>query len=486
MAILATLRQDRAGDWKTLDDYLRELRHRETVALAALANALSAPASDQRELAEHGEAGAVLLEVACDLRAPKGSRLSAARCLLEAGIEAPFIGHLFIGAGDLVTDPRLGGAARRLVEGGLPAALQLEGEPAQITLAAGAFARAAQAGASAVGQARVAELLSAAPQLHAGALAARFALGIAELPEGHKTGWKRLLEQTCAANRRAPAAAKRVGLAPPWPPNLPDAFAGMVREAEQQTSSVESRDAAANPAALKSSAPAAPPAPAAKQAKAPAVPPGRTLAPPIRRSPFRKPIGAVVEVPASLPPKPMEPVSARPPKSASSDAARPRMEPKEDIVPAAKRALPVMPLPSRERDEVRFDAHGKRIPRQDRWSDEEFRWETPVLPSSELPPPPNVRRAAGPFASRLQSLLDDRPEAVDRFCAAAEARAAVRGEDGLKQEVSVELETHRWRRARLPPDQRRRLEAVAQGESHPASWRAAARLLLDFFVSGPG
>src|ERR687887_224536 len=130
MAILATLRQDRAGDWKTLDDYLRELRHRETVALAALANALSAPASDQRELAEHGEAGAVLLEVACDLRVPKGSRLSAARCLLEA--------------------------------------LQLEGEPAQITLAAGAFARAAQAGASAVGQARVAELLSAAPQLHAG------------------------------------------------------------------------------------------------------------------------------------------------------------------------------------------------------------------------------------------------------------------------------------------------------------------------------
>src|SRR5439155_19798736 len=161
-----------------LDDYLRELRHRETGALAALAKALPARTQEQRELAEYGEAGAVLLEVACDLRVPKGSRLAAARCLLEAGIEAPFVGHLFIGAGDLVTDPRLGAAARRLVEAGVPAALQLEGEPAQITLAAGAFARAAHAGGSAVGQARVAQLRSVAPELHAGAGAARFAPGI--------------------------------------------------------------------------------------------------------------------------------------------------------------------------------------------------------------------------------------------------------------------------------------------------------------------
>jgi hypothetical protein len=483
MAILATLRQDRAGEWKTLDDYLRELRHRETGALAALANALPAPSHEQKELAEYGEAGAVLLEVACDLRVPKGSRLAAVRCLLEAGIEAPFVGHLFIGAGDLVTDPRLGGAARRLVEAGLPAALQLEGEPARITLAAGAFARAAHAGASAVGQARVAELLAAAPELHAGALAARFALGIAELPEGHKTGWKRLLEQTCASHRRAPAAAKRVGLAPPWPPNLPEAFTPMVRESEQQTSSVESRDAAANPTALKPAAAAAPPA---KKPKAPAVPPGKTLAPPIRRSPFRKAIGAVVEVPATLPPKPMEPVSARPPKSAAPGFQRPRIQPKEDAPPSAKGALPVMPLPSRERDELRFDARGKRIPRGDRWNEEDFRWESPVLPSSELPSPPKARRAAGPFASRLQSILDDRPEAVDRLCAAAEARAAVRGEDGLRQELSAELGVDRWRRAPLPPEQRRRLESVMQGESHPPSWRSAAGLLLDFFVSGRG
>src|SRR5882724_8085664 len=108
MSILATLRQSRAGEWKNLDEYLRELRHRETGALAALANALTAPPHEQKELVAHGEGGAILLEVACDLRVPKGARLAASRALLEAGIAEPFVGHLFIGAGDLVTDPRLG------------------------------------------------------------------------------------------------------------------------------------------------------------------------------------------------------------------------------------------------------------------------------------------------------------------------------------------------------------------------------------------
>src|SRR3954469_23067797 len=207
MSVLATLRHDRAGDWTSLEDYVRELRHRESAALAALAGLLAAAAQDQRELAEHGAAGAVLLEVASDLRVPKGARLAAARCLLEAGIEEPFVGHLFVGAGDLVTDPRLGAAARRLVEAGLPAALRTSGDTAQITLAAGVFARAVHAGASAVGQARVAELLAEAPALHAGAHAGLFALGLGELPEAHRTGWARLLDETCAAFRRAPQAA---------------------------------------------------------------------------------------------------------------------------------------------------------------------------------------------------------------------------------------------------------------------------------------
>ena len=463
MAILATLRQDRAGDWKSLDDYLRELRHREAGALAALANSLSASPAEQRELAEHGEAGAVLLEVACDLRVPKSSRLAATRCLLEAGIEPPFIAHLFIGAGDLITDPRLGSAARRLVESGLPAALQLEGDPAQITLAAGAFARAVHAGASVVGQVRIQELLSGVHELHAGAAAARFALGIAELPEGHKIGWKRLLEQTCAGHRRAPAAAKRMGLAPSWPPNLPDAFAPMIREAEQETSAIEPKDAAASPSALKRSTASAQ---AGKtQAKGPAA---RTLGPPIRRSPFRKPIGAVVEVPAAAAPKPMEPVPARSPAAAAAEPRRPKIQTKS------------------EPDDLRFDARGKRIPRNDRWDDDDFGWQGPVLPSSELRPPPRARPASSAFASRLQSIFEDRPEAVDRLCAAAEARAAVGGEEALIRELSAEMSGKSWRDKRLPAEQLRRLQSIAQGPTHPSSWRSAARLMLDFFVSATG
>jgi len=465
VSILATLRQDRAGEWKTLDDFLRELRHRETGALAALAGALAAPAQEQKELAEHGEAGAVLLEVACDLRVPRGGRLAAARCLLEAGIGEPFVGHLFIGAGDLVTDPRLGGMARKLVESGLPAALSLGGDPARITLAAGAFARAAHAGASVLGVARLKELLAPAPELHAGAIAGLFALGEVELPDGHRTGWKRLLEQTCAAHRRAPAAARRIGLAPQWPPNLPEAFDPMVREAEERSAAVQSTDAAASPPASRKSAATAPPSKARPATpEPPRVPAGKTLAPPIRKSPFRRPTGTVVEVPGTLPPKPMEPLTSRAPH---------QPEPRK----------PVGHLPSREAD-LRFDARGKRVPRADRWSDQQFEWEAPVLPSSDLPPPTKAQVVPGPFASRLQAVFDDRPEAVDRLCAAAEARAAVRGEEQLLGELRAETSRATWRNRALPLHQLQRLRSVMQDSAHPSPWRAAAGMLLDFFVSG--
>src|SRR5207244_1853598 len=239
------------GEWKTLEEYLRELRHRETGATAAIANVLSTTPTEQIELAQAPDAGPILLDVACDLRVPKGSRLAAARVLLEAGIEAPHIGQLFIGAGDLVTDPRLGAAARKLVEGGLPSAVQVGGEAALVSMAAGSFARSVQAAASAVGQARARELLAGAPPGHAGAAAGLFALGQGELPQDALGQWKKLLDETCAKNRRAPPAAKRMGLAPPWPPNLPDAFAPLIQEAEKKNEGVTAADAAANPAALK-------------------------------------------------------------------------------------------------------------------------------------------------------------------------------------------------------------------------------------------
>jgi len=483
MSILATLRQNRAGEWTNLDEYLRELRHRETGALAALATALTAPPEEQKELVAHGEAGAILIEIACDLRVPKGARLAASRALLEAGIAAPFVGHLFIGAGDLVTDPRLGAMARKLVESGLPSALQLGGEPAQITLAAGAFARAAYAGASAVGAARIQELLEPAKKLHAGAIAALFALDAGELPEDHRNGWKRLLEQTCAAHRRAPAAARRVGLVPAWPPNLPEKFAPFIEEAERQNATVESADAAANPAALKKARAATQPTGKSREATTEKVPPppaGKKLAPPIRRSPFKRAIGTVVEVPTTLPPKPMQAVAAR---GAPAERPRPRVERTEEA-PRSRGPLPIAPLLSRETNELRFDARGQRVPRADRWNDDQFEWETPVLPSSDLPPAGRARVAPGPFAARLRSILDDRPEAVDRLCAAAEARGAVRGEPELLRELGAELSRDEWRERVLPREQLQRLRSILRDHAHPPAWSAAAGLLLDFFVSG--
>ena len=488
MGILTTLRQAKTGEWGSLPDYLRELRHRETGALGALAHALSATPEEQIELGQTDGAGPVLLEVACDLRMPKGARLAATRCLVEAGIEPPHIGYLFIGAGDLVTDPRMGNSARKLVEGGLPAAVELGGEAALVTMEAGAFARAVQAAASTVGQPRLKELLAHTPEGHAGARAGLFALGQAELTEGHRAQWEKLLEETCAKHRRAPAAARRMGLAPPWPPNLPDAFAPMVQQAEKKNEGVAAADAAANPSALKKKPGAVgPPQPPEKPVAKPA-PSSGGRAPPIRQSAFRRPIGTVMEVPRTrLPPKPMEEVKARPRPSQALPEPQPHVAARDEAGGAGQVSpLEGMgPLPRRDQPDIRFDRLGNRIPRSDRWETENWEWQAPVLPSSELPLPAKAAVASGPFTQRLQSLFDDRPEAVERLCAAAEARAAIRGDEAMLRELGEELSHKRWKDRRAPPEQLARLRAVVSADGHPAPWKAVADYLLQRF-SVPG
>ena len=494
MAILAALKKESAGLWPSLDDYLREVRHRETSALSALSAALTATPEEQKELAEAEDAGAILLDLASDLRVPKGARLAAARCLLEAGIAGVLLGQLFIGAGDLVTDPRLGAAARKLVEGGLPAALQIRGEVALVTLAAGSFARAAQASAFAVGQARAKELLAGAPEGHAGAAAAIFALGQGDLPQGHREHWEKLLADTCAKNRRAPAAAKRMGMAPAWPPNLPDAFAPLVQEAEKKNEGVVAADAAANPALLKRSSPL-PTSPSTgrpvqKGLVAPPLKPAlfpgaaaKTAAPAIKRSPFRKPIGMVVEVPTTLPPKPMSEVKGRV-MGPAPGPQRPHLETREDAPLLMKSSpLPLGALPSRQKEQVRLDPAGRKLSRPDRWEDNNFEWDAPVLPSSNLPPPMRAAVAEGRFTQRVLSIFEDRPEAVDRLCAAAEARAALSGEEELLRELSAELARKRWQDKRAPREQLARLRAIEAEASHPGPWRAVARFLIDRLAS---
>ena len=491
MGILATLKKESGGEWPSLPDYLREARHRETGALAALAAALTAPPEEQKELAQAEEAEVVLLDLACDLRVPKGSRLAGARVLLEGGLSGPLLGQLFAGAGDLVTDPRLGASARKLVDGGLPAALQLGGEAQAVSLAAGTMARAIQAAASAVGLARAKELLATAPGGHAGAAAGLFALGQGELPPDQLEAWKKLLEETCAKNRAAPAAAKRMGMAPPWPPNLPDAFAPLVQEAEKKTAGVVAADAAKSPALLKKgpglpTAPVPPPKSPRPEARGPTPPPppaaaGKTVAPPIKRSPFRKSIGAVMEVPkTTLPPKPMEEVRARAMPGVEAPApGRPRIEKEESPLEVKPSPLPLARLPSREVHEIRLDPRGRKIPRADRWDDNDFQWDEPDLPSSEMPPPMRAAIAQGPFTQRIRSLFDDRPEAVDRLCAAAEARYAVKGEEAVAKELSQELSRKPWQDKKAPQEQVARLQNIRGDERQPKAWREVAGLLLD-------
>jgi hypothetical protein len=452
MAVLAALKKDRLGEWPTVDDFLSDLRKRETNSVAALALALGATTQDRRELAE-GAGLAVLVEVASDLRIPKTSRVAAARCAMEAGASGETVGALFIGAGDLADDPRLADCAKELVEKGLPAALRV-GATHGVSLQAASFARAAHAAAGVAGQARIEELLAAAPPEHAGKIASIFALGSAPLPTAHQEKWAKLLGELCAAHRRAPAAARRLGLVAPWPPNVPAAFAAVVREAEEASAHVASQGAATGEVKRVSATPepaGAPSRPVAPpdQTHAAGPPPaghvalprapsratltemGKKMAPPIRPSLFRRPTGVVTEGPGQFPPKPMPPVA---PQSSSAAA---------------------------------------------RVTENAMRRKDPVPAPKEEPAPPAVRKARaadGPFAARLAALFADRPEAVERLCAAAEARSALVGQAAALEELERELSRDRWKERRPPREQLDRLAAAARGEH--AAWSAAARLLL--------
>jgi hypothetical protein len=205
----------------------------------------------------------------------------------------------------------------------------------------------------------------------------------------------------------------------------------------------------------------------------------------MRRSPFRKPIGSVVELPTQVPAKPMAPVTARagPTALPAPPPEKPHLEDEHEAKARKAAPLPgIVPLASKQANEARFDPKGRKIPRSDRWDDNHFEWELPTLPTSDLPPPLKAAVAQGPFAQRLQSLFDNRPEAVDRLAAAAEARAAVVGEAALLAELSSELGRKRWQKARVPREHLDRLRGIEMDHKQPAPWRAMARLLLDRLV----
>ena len=532
MPILTTLNKERFGTWTTLLAYLQDLNRRESGSMAALAVALTAPAEEQRELAA-GEGLLVLADVAGDLRVQKGARLAAVRCCIEAGASGPPLATLFIGGGELATDPRLGATAKKLVETGLPEALAHPGhEITRVSLAAGAFAKAVQASSSVVGQVRLKELLAAAPPAHAGVNAGLFALGQQQLAAAELDRWKTLLRDACAANKRAPAAAKRIGLAPPWPPNLPDAFKDLIADAEKATATVVSIDATKggvisgragppppapkgrplpvpNAPPIQSRAPSSPRAgsigaPLLAGARSSVVPPQPAASAPaapepaastasaakkqeaIRRSPFRRPIGTVQEGPFVTAPRQMPAVGPQASPGAQAETKLAVAETKAAAtLAAAEKGSSSATLPGLAAlatltpvEKTQFDAHGKRLPRGDRFRGDDWGWAEPILPPSELKPIPKARTLPGPFAARLRSLFDDKPEAVDRLCAAAEARAAIAGAALLDQDLAAELARAQWKDLRVPKGQLARLETIAADAGRPQPWRSAAALLL--------
>ncbi len=543
MGIVGTLNAERMGTWTSVLAYLQDLNRRETGSLAALAAALAAPPAEQKELAE-GDGMLVLADVAGDQRVQKGARLAAVRCAVEAGVDGPVLATLFVGGGELAADPRLGATAKKLVETGLPAVLADPQHPtARVSLQAGAFARAAHVAASVVGLSRFKELVAPAGAAHAGVNAALFALGQGPLPAGELDAWKKLLKEGATAFKRAPPAAKRLGLTQLWPPILPEAFKDLIAEAEAATANVVAIDATkggvikgtagsgaapqpppgkqAPPAPGKKLLPTAPPimartpragslgAPLPTASARPAPPPPSSKPAPSASAPakpapqeapaqvqakvgaaikpqHRRPIGSVVEGKDA---KIIAPTRALPAMSGQFAAGHeimrdaPRVH-ETDLTPGAKKAAPLpglSPLPSVEAKPLEFDLNGRKMPAVPRW-EETDRWEEPLLPSSELRPPLRASIALGPFAKRMKALVDDRPEAVERLCAAAEARALLAGMDALERELRAEATLPRWRKP-LSAEQLARLKKVSADADRPESWRRASALVLSIFLA---
>ncbi|MBS2023618.1 MAG: hypothetical protein JST92_14540 [Deltaproteobacteria bacterium] len=543
MAILSTLKQGDLGSWKSLDEFLEALRLRETGAVGALGLALAAEPSEHKELANMRGATPILLSVAGDLKVPKGARLLAARALLEVGLPDPELAELLFQGGDLLTDPRLGSHAKRLAEGGLPAALKTQGEQIRkVGDRAEAFTRAAHAASSVLGKDRVKELLAAQGSVSAGVSAALFALG-GELAEGDRALWQKHFVDLCTKFKKAPAAAKRMGLVTPWPPFLPDAFAPLIKAAEEATASVQTTDVLTRPKGGLGAPIASTQAPASTGKSAPqslapqAAPPlpkppppqpvpsrmttqhlgsSKTLAPAINRGTQRgrpapgvtpPPDGPVDPLEKALP-RNMPALIPRPSVAATEEASRATGGPRpgeagstepaplgaeRSRVPAGVlRALKEsnsISLPDGSiytgKEPLRFDPKGKRIPHPHRWADtsRELEWQEPVLPPPVLRDPGRAAVVPGPFALRMKSLFDNRPEGVDRLSAAAEARAAMVGNEQLIAELTRELSHARWKGKRLSEEQRAKLRTLSMDESASAAARSAAQAVL---VARPG
>ena len=460
MPLVGWLRAQGLGSFESLDAFRALLAKRDVAALQSLGGALEAP--DLAEVAG-GDGAPLCADIARDLRNQRSPRVAALAACLKADVPTPLLGKLFGGAGDLLTDGRLGDLAEKLVSRGLPAALA-DPASAEVGAAAGSFARAVREARFAFGMAKVNAALSAARPGHAGVAAARLAAFGEALPPEQLAGWKAWLVKQCSGNRKAPPAARRAGLAPPWPPDLPEAFAELVKEVEAAIP-ISGELAPRGPAPAAAATPTTAPADLAAKPAAPAPPrqkPG--IGAPIKGRPQGRPVPAADgDAPAAPAPTPA------PQPKYMSPIPRPRGFVMEG---AAAKARSAPGTPSGQAGTAATgDAASKTLPAmQSRFSGPHPQRDTPE-PVVRGPATFKAQAAALPFLERARALCAREPDALERLCATTDVRAMLKGSlDG----ALAELRRDAARAAPAPDDVLARLAALAADEAAPAAWRAAA------------
>lgn len=232
MALLVFLKREGFGTYKAVDEFVGELARRSTSALGGFGAVLASKSPDDVKEAAQGDGQNVCAELVRDLRVPKGARVAALRALMLAGVGAN-LPAVFAGAADLLGDTRLPDADRTyLAKSGLQRFLESL-EPQKVSLEVARGAATAAEVARVLGVEGVKEVVAPFPVNHVGALTVRHAALDEPLPGELRDQWLALLARQFKAAKNAPAAAKRLGRAPEWPPVVPEVFRALLAEAEK-------------------------------------------------------------------------------------------------------------------------------------------------------------------------------------------------------------------------------------------------------------
>lgn len=269
VALVVWLKREGFGSYATIDDFVGELARRSTSALGGFGAILASKQAEDVKEAAQGNGQVVCVELVRDLRMPKGARAAALRALLLAGMGA-HLPRVFAGSSDLFADVRVPEADRPyLCKTGLTKFLEAQ-KPDAVTLELARGAASAAEAVKVVGIDAVREVVQAFPVSHVAALTCRHAaLGEALDPDLARR-WLELLTKQFKAAKAAPAAAKRLGTAPEWPPVVPDVFRPLVEQIEKGTAPVPAAPAPAAPVATPAApTPTATPAAAAPKMVAP-------------------------------------------------------------------------------------------------------------------------------------------------------------------------------------------------------------------------